>query len=344
MSAEEIQALTDAVAMWRTQEYMYISFYCSYVYYILTTMAEEVSIIIPQGWSRGKTLYTIIRYGTVVFIVLHLSRDFRNYFSISPNACKMLVITFDVALYVVTLTCDFSLALCLSALLQAKPVYLAGIVILSCGIPFVNAIFTLVSEIQYPAEPASPLDRELGYICYIISAESAVAKTAVYLGRDIRSYVGLVATTFLAVLGVVTIVVRYKGQGGRLVQVISRDGGLHYLSLLAIRVVGAIVQTGSVLSTQELDANPVYILTNLASIIIIPTLAQRLLINMRKVDYMGSEPIASKLLFAASAPGSEDDLEFDSFELAPVPSGMGHRGPSGNEPERGGTRGHASTA
>ena len=36
----------------------------------------------------------------------------------------------------------------------------------------------------------------------------------------------------LALLGVVTLVVRYKGQGGRLVQTIRRDGGVHYLSLI----------------------------------------------------------------------------------------------------------------
>ena len=49
---------------------------------------------------------------------------------------------------------------------------------------------------------------------------------------------------------------------------------------------------------------------------------------MRKVDYMGSEPLASKLLFAPPAPGSEDDLEgdFDSFEMAPQPAGLRHRG------------------
>lgn len=33
-------------------------------------------------------------------------------------------------------------------------------------------------------------------------------------------------------LGVVTFVVRYKGQGSQLVRVIRRDAGLYYLSLL----------------------------------------------------------------------------------------------------------------
>jgi hypothetical protein len=36
----------------------------------------------------------------------------------------------------------------------------------------------------------------------------------------------------LALLGVATLVIRYNGQGGRLVQVIRRDGGRHYISLL----------------------------------------------------------------------------------------------------------------
>lgn len=34
---------------------------------------------------------------------------------------------------------------------------------------------------------------------------------------------------------------------------------------------------------------------------------------MRKVDYMGSRPVASKLLFAPPPPGSEDEV--GSFEL-----------------------------
>ena len=54
---------------------------------------------------------------------------------------------------------------------------------------------------------------------------------------------------------------------------------------------------------------------------------------MRKVDYMGSEPLASKLLFAPPAPGSEDDLEgdFNSFEVDPQPSGLRHREAEGEE-------------
>jgi hypothetical protein len=57
---------------------------------------------------------------------------------------------------------------------------------------------------------------------------------------------------------------------------------------------------------------------------------------MRKVDYMGSEPVASKLLFAPPAPGSEGDLEddFGSLEMA-QDSGLRQRGSAGEGAERG---------
>jgi hypothetical protein len=48
---------------------------------------------------------------------------------------------------------------------------------------------------------------------------------------------------------------------------------------------------------------------------------------------MGSEPVASKLLFAPPAPGSEDDTEWhpDSIEMEEERSGPRHREPKGGE-------------
>jgi hypothetical protein len=103
-----------------------------------------------------------------------------------------------------------------------------------------------------PAEQLSDIDAELGYPCYVTSVGGWEENTITYTGRDIRAYVNLAATTralfrtpslekergnshhttVLALLGIVTLVIRYKGQDGRLIQVIRRDGGLHYLSLL----------------------------------------------------------------------------------------------------------------
>ncbi|TEB28613.1 hypothetical protein FA13DRAFT_1711638 [Coprinellus micaceus] len=181
-------------------------------------------------------------------------------------------------------------------------------------------------------EPVSLLNTELGYPCYVTSAESWTEKTVGYSGRDVRAYMNLVATTILVLLGIETLVARYKGQRAPLVQVIRRDGGIHYLSLIdifktwpkVIRMVSVIIWTPAVIPTLEIYAGPLVMLLMRTNDVVIPILAQRLLINMRKVDYMGSEPIASKLLFTPPAPGSEDDLEGAkvSLEMTQEPSGL----------------------
>ncbi|TEB21339.1 hypothetical protein FA13DRAFT_1799994 [Coprinellus micaceus] len=127
--------------------------------------------------------------------------------------------------------------------------------------------------------------------------------------------------TVLALLGIFALVTRYRGHSGDLVKVIRRDSGLHYLSLLVVGLTSAVIQTRAVIATTELDSSPVSVLLDLTNMVVIPMLAQRLLINMRKVDYMGSDPVATKLLFAHSAPGSEEDLEgdFDCIEMTQRP-------------------------
>ena len=127
----------------------------------------------------------------------------------------------------------------------------------------------------------SLLEEELGYPCYIPEIE----KTVISIGHNIRSYFNLIGTAralllypttiregrlgeadpchpVLALLGIVALVTRYRRRGNRLVQVVRRDGGLHYLTLLGkfhvssavypfktctkvVRVVTAVLQTPS---------------------------------------------------------------------------------------------------
>jgi hypothetical protein len=52
------------------------------------------------------------------------------------------------------------------------------------------------------------------------------------------------------------------------------------------------------------------------------------MINMREVDYMGSRPLASTLLFANDGTSSEDSLEVGipySNVLSPEPTGGSYR-------------------
>ncbi|TEB28652.1 hypothetical protein FA13DRAFT_1735487 [Coprinellus micaceus] len=319
---EQIQALADAVSVWRTQEYIVISFFAFYVYYTLTTTDKEISVVFSssQAWNRGKTFHTLIRYGTLLYIALHLARDFRNYFEISLPSCRAMLVMFEAARRVALLTCDLSLGLCLSALLQTNALSLIAILALSLVIPFVASILNIVGVFQYPASPISQLDKELGYPCYVVSFEDFVKGTVMYIGRDVRAYIDLAATAILALLGVATLFVRFKGHGGRLIQVLRRDGGIQYLSLLVIRLVSAILATPALITPGVLDDNPAYLLVTMVNNVGIPILAQRLLINMRATEYVGSQPIASKLLFASGVfiPDGEDGKDGalqDSLEM-----------------------------
>ena len=53
----------------------------------------------------------------------------------------------------------------------------------------------------------------------------------------------------------------------------------------------------------------------------LPILAQRLLINIRRVDDMGSQPLASTLLFAPPAPSVEDEGNLERTEPQGIDEG-----------------------
>ncbi|KAJ3529340.1 hypothetical protein NMY22_g9040 [Coprinellus aureogranulatus] len=312
LSDKQVQALADAVATWQMQE----------VYYVLTTLDEEVAIILPQKLNRGKMLFFFIRYGTLVFIALQLSRDYQNYLVVSPMTCKVLFVFKDVVPAMVSSAAaprdkmqsrsTAALALCLGALLQVKGLFLSGILVLSMGPRIVTLIFTIVSEIQYPAQTVSNLDTELGYPCYMPSTEQWLKLTISETGLDIRTYIHFATTAGLFLLAGATLIVRYKGHNGQLIRVLRRDGGLYYITLAGIRFGQAITRTPAVIAISQLDSSPGYVTLTIASYILIPTAAQRLMINLRKADYMGSRPIASKLLFAPHPPGLEDGESSDT--------------------------------
>ncbi|TEB28643.1 hypothetical protein FA13DRAFT_1793810 [Coprinellus micaceus] len=323
LSPESVLALQKDVLWWRMQDYGELSFFVLYLYHAFTTIDEEISVIHPQRWNRGKMLYMVIRYGMLLYIVLKFSRDFKSYLPISPETCKGLVVANNIAYAIVYLACNFLLGLCLSALLQAKIVVFLTIMTLCLALPFISTVLEVVGSIQYPGKSWQPRSvivslRELGYTCYVLSYQEKAAHTIAFIGDGVRVHLSLAAIALLNIIGVVTLVVRYKAQAGRLLQVVRRDGSIYYLSVLAIRLAFAIIHSYASLPTSRLEHSPGIMCLYTAADVLIPILAERLLVNMRKVDYVGTEPVASRLLFAPpprlSAKERNDDLD-DSMEM-----------------------------
>ncbi|KAJ3548141.1 hypothetical protein NMY22_g1375 [Coprinellus aureogranulatus] len=275
LSDEQVRALADTVTMWRLQEYTESRFmlyyrirqvdppsvpFCAlYIYYVLTTLDEEVAVILPQKWNRGKMLFMITRYGTLIYVSLHLPRDFRNYFVATPVMCKIWVVICNAIYYLYTCACDAALALCLGALLRVRGLYLAGIMVISTGPRIVTAIINSIGYVQYPGAVQChifSLFKELGYPCYAPSAGQMAKRTIIPLGVDIRAYITFSTTAVLFLLAGVALIVRYQGHNGRLVQVLRRDGGLYYIALAGIRFGLAITRTPAILAISEMDSNP----------------------------------------------------------------------------------------
>ncbi|TEB36900.1 hypothetical protein FA13DRAFT_1810450 [Coprinellus micaceus] len=99
----ELVEIMDAV---RTQEYIHISFYSLYVYYVLATLPEEITIIFPHKRNLGKGLFFVIRYGMCTYIALHFTRGYRNYYHISAQSCKALGIVQHFVYWLVDFSCS----------------------------------------------------------------------------------------------------------------------------------------------------------------------------------------------------------------------------------------------
>ncbi|KAJ3524179.1 hypothetical protein NMY22_g11119 [Coprinellus aureogranulatus] len=300
LSQEEIAALADSVSSWTVQEYIYVSFYTSYLYYVLTSIGEEAEIL-PLQRVRGKVLWMVIRWGTCARIAVDLSYTYRTYSTMSAEA---MLILGDVLFRVARLGSQIALGIFLCAILRAKLVLFIVVMLLATGMTIVGMVFAVVSDIAFPATPATPFDKELGYSCYFPSDEEWAEATFIEVGRDIRGYVLFATTSFAA------LITRYREYNGRLFKVLRRDGGIYYITLSAWTFVVALLNTPSIGKVENLTTNPLYVFVNQATYFLTPILAQRLMINMRRIDCLGSQPLASNLIFAQS----KDEFEMETFD------------------------------
>ncbi|TEB36887.1 hypothetical protein FA13DRAFT_1089666 [Coprinellus micaceus] len=322
-------SLADAVATWRLQEGIQLSFYTLYVYYYATTLDEEVASVHPQKWRLGKILFMTLRYLTFVIILLDLIKNYRTYLVISPTGCKVLLVMYQILRRLVSIAADVSVGLVLCALLGAKK-WTFIIIMFFCTVPpVVNLLFNAIGFIQVPGEmcsvlyrpelikrpflasPIGRLDIYLGYPCYLVDPKD-FAVTKGNLGIEARSYIGFVRTALMFILAIVTAIYRYQHQTGKLLTVLRRDGGLYYLASVLTKLFGAILDTPNLADREDIMASPAYTILISLSQVVVPILAQRLLLNLRSSDHMlETRQVASSLMFAKSdrvATVPEDDI------------------------------------
>ncbi|KAF6743896.1 hypothetical protein DFP72DRAFT_1177452 [Ephemerocybe angulata] len=133
----------------------------------------------------------------------------------------------------------------------------------------------------------------------------------------------------MAVLMLSVLLVRYRRTTGTLLHVLRRDSALQIISIITSRLLAASVYA----SQPSLGFfNIPGVIEGSARYTVLPILACRLLLNMRKTEDPGVQKSVSSLLFGAPRPGDnsedEDDDDPTGIPVRPVQryAGLGRQG------------------
>ncbi|RXW18122.1 hypothetical protein EST38_g7730 [Candolleomyces aberdarensis] len=260
--ADDIAQIQATVYAWFMGEYFLLASNIAFVYYCLLTLDKEVKHVWLENWKTGKVLFLTVKWlGVINFLFEIVS----------------------------------ALWLCLYALLGAKLIYFAFLVIAFLILSVPSDILRFLNgtrNIRYI--PLPPWEVELGYVCTFAGLGKGAYLRAGHM-------VSLARTIFASILGIVTFIVHYRKQKGSLIKVIRRDGGVYYLSTIALRLADVVV---------IMKATDTYQVNEAAKRLLIPVFALQLLLNMKNVGDPGTKKIVSTLIFAGTnSDDSEEELE-----------------------------------
>ncbi|TEB37011.1 hypothetical protein FA13DRAFT_1810483 [Coprinellus micaceus] len=326
LTPEKVASIGEAISSWRLQECIILPFYTLYIHYWLTTVDEEVNTILPQKRWVGKLIFALMRYGTLLFILMGLHANYRTYLEISPEACKGILIASSVTVNLVALVADVTVGICFSVLLGVRKwYYFSGIMLLCSGLPTVYLIFQLLGYIHAPADPLSSLDEELGYPCYVPDDE-AFSEGLPGGSMNLFSYLNFARSILLLLLAFVTFWIRLK-ERGKLTKVIGRDGGIYYISAAVIRLLGGIMFTPALIPQDSIRSSPIFPIFQGLNQIVIPILAQRLLLNIRALENSHPRTLTSSHATYLDRPGRvhTEDLFWHSYDASDYSTGTVRR-------------------
>ncbi|KAF6755198.1 hypothetical protein DFP72DRAFT_1169812 [Ephemerocybe angulata] len=279
-----------------------------YAYHYLLTLDDEVAHIWPQKWTLGKVVFLLARYMPFLRIATDTCLNVRIWASFGEQVCVSLVWLFSLSYHFQTVASDgektFARAsispvnlttitaaflLCVYALLGAERIH--STVLLAVYSAFTVAIsallvISLVSSKYVSSQNLSYDAQHNGQACHILF------DARVHIYEKISDYLIISGTIVAALLGVLTIVIRYRSQNNSLINVIRRDGGMFYLSALALRLSTMIIALPNI---QVHVYNLIYTTQEVA----LPMLAAGLILNVRKIDDPGTRDRISTLIFTS---------------------------------------------
>ncbi|KAF6757878.1 hypothetical protein DFP72DRAFT_889252 [Ephemerocybe angulata] len=333
LSPEDLAELSSTISIWIAQDYISLGFYCFYGYHYLTTLGEEISTMWPQRWRTGKILFLLLRYTVIAYSILGLLNELRVQTVFSLEVCSALWMGKAVLYRIYSFASDLVLILCLHALLGAKRRYLA-LLVASLTAFTLGEIIPQAAYIEQGsrASPIDPLDEGLGYACTYGWAFTAEARQ----GDKVAIHLAVAQAAWMSALAVTILYMRFRRtRRGALTKILWRDGGLYFLSVTAIRLGISIT-----VALKPRKYNIPNAINSGLQTVVIPVLACRLLLNMRKSEDPGVCTAVSSLLFdppsvtsGDSETGSSNDSTSDRAGEVGHYAGLGRRRGAGKEKE-----------
>ncbi|RXW16541.1 hypothetical protein EST38_g9315 [Candolleomyces aberdarensis] len=250
-------------------------------------------------WSHkpnvGKFLFLTTRYAPIVAIICNLLTNFRLYWRIGNKGCMALDVIHSVMDLIAASAAEATLLLCLYALLDVKRVWFYVLMIGSFAFTVTILILEATDISHQRVLPHQLLPKHwqgLGYPCYFDSSRQS---PIIY---GLVAYISFTRTALAALLGIATFLHRYRRSRSSMLKVIKREGGIYYLSTILLRLIDAIIRTPNMpIVIDPADAVTLAIAIYSLRVLAIPILANRLLLNMRKVNEINANTLISTMLF-----------------------------------------------
>ncbi|RXW16521.1 hypothetical protein EST38_g9332 [Candolleomyces aberdarensis] len=181
---------------------------------------------------------------------------------------------------------EASLWLCMYALLGARRRYLAILMAIFVAFAISCLVLMLIELTSWKAVRPIDFMQTLGYTC-AYSASEVKAQAAV----AVVSYIKLAWAALSALIGLTTLLVRYRRQNNNLINVIREEGGIYYLTVIAILLAEAVTRTPAERVRQT------YGIMTMLNRLVTPILSNRLLLQMRTVGDHSAQTAISGILF-----------------------------------------------
>ncbi|TEB21692.1 hypothetical protein FA13DRAFT_1741612 [Coprinellus micaceus] len=251
----------------------------------MLTFDDEVSQIWPQPtWKMGKILFLATRYTASIYMAHLLVLNWPHHTSISVHGCEGLGLVMNVAGMMTRIFAEGTLWLCLYALLGGNPKFFWLLVVAFLVFTIPASVLNGMHVMSQRAIPQNHLDHLLGYPCNFLPPQRPDLAV-------IASYIIFARTCLALIVGLATLVVRYRKQNHNLIRVIRREGGMYYISTLILMFFSCLT------STRGSPVKDKYSIVWSLRLLMNSVFADRLLLKMKKVDDRSTQAVISTLMF-----------------------------------------------